>query len=58
MSPTCAFLPTCPIYCTVLVGVQSEHVTNGPHVVPQHDAPSLDHKVVRVGCQRNTKTGH
>lgn len=40
---------TRPVECTVLVGVQSDHLANGPHIVPQHDALSLHHEEVRVG---------
>lgn len=41
--------PTCPIKCAVLVGVQSDHLTDGPHIVPQHDALCLHHEEVGVG---------
>lgn len=44
----CALL-TRPVECTVLIGVQSNHLAYGPHVVPQHDALSLHHEEVCVG---------
>ncbi len=34
---------------TILVGVQSDHLANGPHIVPQHDALSLHHEEVCIG---------
>ena len=42
--------PTCAVKCAVLIGVQSDHVSNGPHIVPQHDALGLHHEEIRVGC--------
>lgn len=43
---------TCAVECAVLIGVQSDHVSDGPHIVPQHDALGLHHEEVRVGCGR------
>lgn len=48
---------TRPVERTVLVGVQSDHLANGPHVVSQHDALSLHHEEVGVGCQQDREKG-
>lgn len=40
---------TCPIGCTVLISVQSDHLADGPHIIPQYDALSLNHEEVGVG---------
>lgn len=46
---------TCPVQRAVLVGVQADHLADGPHVVPQHDALSLHHEEVRVGWGKDQK---
>lgn len=47
---------TCPIERAVLVSVQADHLTDGPNVVPQHDALSLHHEEVCVGWRKDQKT--
>lgn len=44
---------TCTIKRVVLVGVQADHLANGPHVVSQHDALSLHHEEVCVGWRKD-----
>lgn len=39
---------TRPVERAVFVGVQSDHLADGPHIVPQHDALSLHHEEVCV----------
>lgn len=46
---------TCPIERAVLVSVQADHLTDGPNVVPQHDALSLHHEEVCVGWRKDQK---
>lgn len=46
---------TRPVERAVLVGVQADHLADGPHVVPQHDALSLHHEEVRVGWKRDQR---
>lgn len=46
---------TCSVECAVLVGVQPDHLANGPHIVPQHDALSLHHEEVCGGWKKTAR---
>lgn len=48
---------TCAVEGTVLIGVESDHLTNGPHIIPQHDALGLHHEEVGVGWREGLRQG-